>query len=578
MLKDNASMPEAYQPARGALVLLPQRVSVTALFQPRAVIDENFSVGAVFHSPLQALCRCVVPQSAELAVAAHGVSKNGTARVEVKGSDSAGVGTNSMVRELVLFRSGDICLVTHRLQLASGQDDVCCQWLSRVQRPPLADSTAISALVLLFSSGSADICMECLCDKTEQNSQLVEPLSDTFSKKLRHVRLLLICHGTAIVLSVDGEVLHVSDLWSPLVECGKIEDNQKEYVDSARRSPLTTCALRFFTHYDRNFVFILSASLVPSHALHGARHCFTSALFLLNVLCYGRVEVSVVDIHLLKTDGCFLAFDILPSSYNGGCVMESNRSVLYTGEVLYCTDGFLRSVPCSILCLLSEESVHLVGRFTCTGLGSCAVDLRHSTGATEACLQGKAQASSLAMHSMLPTLLHCVLVPCGCCSCNARLPFCHAVVISFVGAPPLVVISHRDAACPGQGPRWDVHPIDVPISHDNTVVGRVNARHMPFLSAHCCVDARGQTLQSVFCLLQDACGSWCPLVCHRRLETDRTRGKTDCNANLLQWLDELQESSRSFFAPNPPPNECGREDAGLPRRAAPHFFTLGFGC
>ncbi|RNF03551.1 hypothetical protein TraAM80_05609 [Trypanosoma rangeli] len=176
------SMVEAGISSRG----FPLRVGLPSLVRPPSTVEVGYNLGSVQHAPLHVLCRCAILQD-----------------------DAADV----WAWEVVIFRSGDICLVCrsmpHDARWKGNDPTVFCRRLSKIQWRHLENTTVVDALVLLFSSGSADICMASFWTTDSGTTPGLAELDGASS--LRELQLLLVCRSTVILMTAEGHVVCVSD-------------------------------------------------------------------------------------------------------------------------------------------------------------------------------------------------------------------------------------------------------------------------------------------------------------------------------------------------------------------------------
>ncbi|EAN96522.1 hypothetical protein C3747_22g321 [Trypanosoma cruzi] len=491
----------------------PLNVGLPALVQPLSRVDGEYNLGSLQHAPLHPLCRCTVRQNEAV---------------------------DAYEREVVIFRSGDICLVRRNTPFSTHwrnyDPNVFCKRLSRVQWPHSGKTAEVDALFLLFASGSSDISMESFWTTT--GGKLPTPVEiDGGPISLHELQLLLVCRATVILMTAEGQVVCVSDVHPPLAVMndgdsrGLVGTETMGSIDGERFS-LLSCMIRFFASFQRNHFFICatSASSLPSRE-NGCRECF---FLFLQVTCSGEQQddstlplatVCVVDIIHVKTDVHPL-FDFLPTGRLDDCAKmtalgEATRmgeTCVFARDMMYCAGAKLYTVPCVLRCRASTRGVWMEGKFETPSSNSHHVvldlkDLLH-------------EGNKATIWLLEPSLLQCVPLP----SKRERGRMCVVVVLSFVSGPTLAAAVHCSSV---SRRRWESQLL---------VEGKGTTEEMavPFVRLVTQPATCGEC--DPICWLQDAVGCWHSLV--YRDTGDPRRDSCDVQPSLSFCVDDMQKATQ----------------------------------
>ncbi|EKF39710.1 hypothetical protein MOQ_000058 [Trypanosoma cruzi marinkellei] len=501
-------------------------VGLPSLVQPLSRVDGECNLGSLQHAPLHPLCRCTVRQDEAM---------------------------DAYEREVVIFRSGDICLVRRNTPFntrwRSYDPNVFCKRLSRVQWPHSGKTAEVDALFLLFASGSSDISMESFWTTT--SGKLPTPVEiDGGVISLHELQLLLVCRATVILMTAEGQVVSVSDVHPPLAVMnngdsrGLVGTETVGSMDGEKFS-LLPCMIRFFASFQRNYFFICatSASSLPSRE-NGYRECF---FLFLQVTCCGDQQddsalplatVCVVDILHVKTDGHPL-FDFLPTGRLGDCAKmtalgEAKRvgeTCVFARDMMYCAGAKLYTVPCVLRCRASTRGARIEGRFETPSSNSHHVVLDLN----ELLHEG----NKATIWLLEPSLLKCVPL----LSKREKGRMCVVVVLSFVSGLTLAASVH----CSGVScRRWESQLLA-------GGKGTTEEMAVPFVRLVTRPAKCGEC--DPICWLQDAVGCWHSLM--YRDTGDPRHDSCDVQPSLSLSVDGLQkdtqgnlESSSSYSGGN----------------------------
>ncbi|RNF26422.1 uncharacterized protein Tco025E_01263 [Trypanosoma conorhini] len=542
----NGSIVKAGINSRG----FPLRVGLLPLVQPPSAVDVAYNLGSVPHAPLHALCRCAILQ------------------------DEA---ADSCLGEVVVFRSGDICLVRRSTPRDAhwrcNDTTVFCTRLSKVQWPHPEDTVQVDALILLFSSGSADICMASFWSTDAGTTpSLAEVGGATW---LHALLLLLVCRGTVILMTAEGHVLCVGDAHPPLPathvghNTNPVEMNSMGSMDDESPS-LLPCMIRLFASVARNYFFVLSTGVASLPARgDGYRECF---FLLLHVACgMGQEEgvgavssatVRVVDILRVGSDGHPL-FDFLPAGRPDTCAKmaavnkgaATQDKFVFAREMMYFAGATVHTVPCVLSCRVSARGSQAKAEFETPPLNT------HRAGLN---LQKLIKEENKATTRLVePTLLQCVPHPLG----KDTSTMCAVVVISFLHGSTLLAVVGRGGA---SGRRW--HCQLLPATAMATAeVG------VPFVRLVSRAVSRGGGGGGPICWLQDAAGHWHSLSCR---DTDGPKGDAcEAKTSLLLSVGSLPKATQGAL--ESPPCASGEDGIGEVTAAwdeSDRMFTLAPCC
>ncbi|KEG09649.1 hypothetical protein DQ04_04871020 [Trypanosoma grayi] len=535
----------------GMMGTFPPRIGLSALTHPASMLDVEYNVGSVQHAQLQVLCRCTAPRD---------------------GADDSAP-QQQQEEEIVLFRSGDICRIHQKSpSTMHGKCVSSCSHISRVQWPSAKDTETVAALTLLFSSGSANICMAAFyTNKGGCVAAGTQSLGGTTDAHEPH--LLLVCRTTAVVMTAAGRVICVSDLQPPR---GAAADDAlgRSATDGTRRSAsdvcsLLVCTLRPFATYGRNCWFVLSGTAL-SLSLSPTTGDFRESLFLLLRVSWAAGEkggtaplasVCVTDILSANTTVHPL-FDFLSEMCLNSCTTAAaDGTVLCSREMLYCADTVLRSVPCALVVRLAAGNRTVEGRFgevpCSSGSGRkindrTVLDLRNIA-------VGNAQSAKRLPAE--PTLLRCV-----CDSNGPHATPSEVVVLSFIGGATLAAVVDSGAAtCQLWEPRTSrtvrglAGDTAVPFVHLVTPPGAINSSSS---------SGGGHPL----CWLQGADGQWWSLA--YRNAGDARSLPCDAKPSAVQCTGNPQTTTgRSLATPPVGERGAGGDDVATVR-VTNDLFTL----
>ncbi|ESL11343.1 hypothetical protein TRSC58_00908 [Trypanosoma rangeli SC58] len=508
------SMVEAGISSRG----FPLRVGLPSLVRPPSTVEVAYNLGSVQNAPLHVLCRCAILQD-----------------------DAADV----WAWEVVVFRSGDICLVRHSTPYdahwKNNGPTVFCRRLSKIQWPHLENTAVVDALILLFSSGSADICMASLWTTDGDTMPALTELDCATS--LHELQLLLVCRSTVILMTAEGHVVCVSDVHPRLPTTNVSLSTNSLEVEAAKgmsdeRSLLLPCMVRLFTSVKQNYFFILSTSTasLPERST-GHRECF---FLFLHVTCsvgqhdgtaVSSAVVRVVDILHVNSDGHPL-FDFLPSgpfdphakmaeTAAAAAATETkamDETFVFFRDMMYCAEATVYTVPCVLSCRASTRGVQMKAGFE-TPPGNM-----HHAGLDLKKFLNDEQKTTTQFVEL--TLFQCVAHPLS--GDTGRM--CVVVVISFLYGLTLAAVVYRSGASVR---RWACQLL----LEAARTTAEVAAPFVRLVSRGVPCGAGGP-----ICWLQDAAGHWHSLM--YRETSDLKSDSREVKASLLHSLDSPQRSTQ----------------------------------
>nr|CCD13595.1 unnamed protein product [Trypanosoma congolense IL3000] len=499
----------------------PFHSGMPMLLEPTGINSVEYSVGAVRHAPLEPLCRCEAPA------------------LNVDHYLNASGARNSKDMEIVLFRSGDICLCRRAFldgvhaSAAGGTEEDCVkyQWLSTVQWPSFAEPEAVNALTILFSSASHNVCMIAMPCSKGRDSVPREGKCGVVNLK-DEVLLLVTCRSTVIVMSVSGRVLWASDLCEDAVkEAAKVSGSGALEIPS-----LICCMLRPLASWAESFFAVLSATVAsPPHVGGVDGACLQCVFLLLQVRwwpkgtaddCRPVASVCVTDTHHAAAYGQ-LIFDLapLPCFECGVARLPSNvtmeETTMCSAELLYCSGCLLSSIACAVLFVTSGSGISLVARFfQLRGGGENLLDFR-------CVIDDEGRRNNTELFTQ-PTLLKFVGLP-------SDRRYSGILFISFLSGLTLVagLYSHS-----GHGNRqWALQLLKTPAV---AVAASGEVAPAPFVQL--LQNVKSSNDEDSLCFVQDACGRWAVLHCERVRKKSHECWEAELGQEMLLQLDGLVDN------------------------------------